>query len=183
VDDAIEIRPFASGTDYEGMVDYFVTSSESFLLGMGVEVSKLPTREAWLEDVLADHERADPDRNRFYVAWLVDGELVGHSSISHITFGQTANCHMHMWRPTLRRSGHGVEFMARSIDLYFTRFRLMTLGCEPYAENPAPNAALTKLGFKPTRRFRTVPSKIAIEQEVQRYEVSRDRWFDMRAGS
>jgi RimJ/RimL family protein N-acetyltransferase len=70
----------------------------------------------------------------------------------------------------------GRVLLARSIDLYFKRFRLETVECEPYAENPAPNRVLTRLGFRWVRRYRTVPSNIAFEQDVNHYELDRGEW-------
>ncbi|MFT5051141.1 MAG: ribosomal-protein-alanine N-acetyltransferase [Chlamydiales bacterium] len=180
MDDAIEVRPFAASSEYEAMVDYFLDGGDAFLRGMGVNVSNLPAREDWLGAVLADHELADRERNRLYLAWLFDGKLVGHSSLSHIKYGDTANCHLHLWQSPLRRSGHGSAFLTRSIDIYFERFQLGTLASEPFAENLAPGAALRKFGFRSVRRFRTIPSGLAFEQEVERFEVGRDEWFARR---
>jgi len=162
------------------MIDYFLGSSRPFLEGMGVEPSRLPSRADWLRAALADHERPDADKSRFYVAWLHDGELVGHSSLSHITPGETGLCHLHLWRPVLRRSGRGAAFLAASIDIYFERFGLKTVACQPYAENPAANRVLTKLGFRLVRRYRTVPSDIAFEQDVNRHEIDRAEWSALR---
>lgn len=171
---AIDVRPFESRAEYEGMVDYFLGGSDEFLAGMGVDPAKLPMREEWLATLLADHERPDAEKNRLYVAWLVDGELVGHSSISHIELGDEAHIHLHLWRPELRRGGLGSELFARSVDLYFDRFRLKKLVCEPYAENPAPSRTVEKLGFRFVERRRIFPSSIAAEQDVDRYELTRE---------
>ena len=181
VDDAIATRPFAAPGDYEAMIDYFLGGGDAFLLGMGVDLAKLPSREAWRQAVLADHERPDDEKERFYVAWLYEGVLVGHSSISHIAPGETAHCHLHLWQPELRRSGLGPAFLERSIDLYFERFRLRTVACEPFADNPAPNRVLPRLGFRRIGRVRTVPTSMAFEQDVVRYEITREEWRARRA--
>ncbi len=181
--DKLEVRPFHHQDDFAGMIDYFLGGEHSFLRGMGIEPSKMPTREQWLAAALEDAGRDDSAKERLYVAWLIDGSIAGHSSLSHIQFGKTGHCHLHVWVRNLRRSGAGRELLARSIDIYFERFQLEFLACEPYAENPGPNAVLPKLGFRFVRRYRTTPTSICFEQDVNRYEVQRAAWLAQRTGS
>jgi RimJ/RimL family protein N-acetyltransferase len=68
----------------------------------------------------------------------------------------------------------GTAFLSRSIEMYFERFALKVLASEPYAENAAPKRALSRLGFRLVRRYRTIPTGMAFEQEVNRYEVTRE---------
>jgi RimJ/RimL family protein N-acetyltransferase len=177
----MEVRPFESSAEYEGMIDYFLGGDEVFLRGMGVEPAKLPARADWLSATLVDHERPEDQKERFYLAWYDADQLVGHSSISHIRLGEVANVHLHLWRADLRRTGLGMEFFARSIDAYFDRYSLPRLACEPYAENPAPNRTLEQLGFRLVERRTCVPTAIAFEQDVNRYEVTREEWAARRA--
>ena len=172
----IEVRPFEAASEYERMIDYFVEGDETFLRGMGVDPALLPTREAWLETCLVDHQRPDSEKDRLYLAWLHDAELVGHSSISHIEPGRVAHIHLHLWVPARRYRGLGTAFIAASMDIYFERFALERIASEPYAENRAPNRALERLGFRYVRRYRTVPSSIANEQDVNRWEITREAW-------
>jgi RimJ/RimL family protein N-acetyltransferase len=148
---------------------------------MGVDVERLPARDAWLASALQDFERPDRSRSRFYVAWVLGDETVGHSSISHIMFGRRAHVHLHLWRPELRGSGLGPGFLARSIDLYFERFELEQLICEPFADNAGPNRAVARLGFVLEKRYRTTPTEIALEQDVNRYVLERGVWLDHRS--
>ena len=62
------------------------------------------------------------------------------------------------------------------MDFYFERFALETIACEPYAENRAPNRLLERLRFDLVKRYRTVPSAIAHEQQVNRWEMTRQAW-------
>ncbi len=172
----LTVRPFESPLEYRRMIDYFLGGDDSFLLGMGVDRAKLPEREVWLQAALIDHERSDHAKTRFYVAWLCGVEQVGHSSISHLQPHEVAHVHLHLWRPQLRRSGLGARFLARSLDFYFARFGLESIVSEPFAGNPAPNRVLKKLGFRFLKRYRTVPSGIASEQEVNRWEITRAEW-------
>jgi RimJ/RimL family protein N-acetyltransferase len=160
------------------MIDYFLSGSPDFLAGMGVNHAKLPPRDFWFQRAWSDFQvpENDPKRDRFLVAWLVDGETIGHSSINRIKWGEEANAHLHMWRSDLRRSGLGVELFSKSVSLYFERFELKRLYVEPMAGNPAPNRTLAKLGFEFLERYRGVPSPVAFEQDVNRYVMPRERW-------
>lgn len=176
--DDVAIRPFESEADYYGMIDYFHGCSDGQLLLMGVDRGKLPAREQWFESAWRDHQRAenDPERDRFYLAWVLNGEVVGHSSINKICWGDSANAHLHLWRSNLRRAGIGAELFRRSISFYFDRFDLKRIIVEPNADNPAPNRVLAKLGFRFVERYRTVPGPVNFEQDVTRWEVDRATW-------
>jgi RimJ/RimL family protein N-acetyltransferase len=179
------IRPFESPADYLGMIDYFHGASDDLLARMGVDRGRLPARQDWLERAWRDHERAeeDPQRDRFHVAWMLDGAVVGHSSINQIRRGDSASAHLHLWRADLRRAGIGGDFFRRSVSYYFTHFDLQVLRVEPYAENAAPNRVVEKLGFRFVKRYRTVPGPLNFEQEVNRYEMQRAEWELLREDS
>ena len=51
-----EIHPFYSVAQYEAMIDYYLLADDVFLRGMGVERNRLPRKDKWLREVLADHE-------------------------------------------------------------------------------------------------------------------------------
>jgi len=169
----IKVCPFSSREEYELMLDYFYKADDPFLRGMGVDRLRLPERDKWLDELLADHEKPDAERDRFYLVWIFRGQRVGHSSINKIVLGDEAFIHLHLWNSQLRRGGLGTEFVRRSASFYFKRFNLQKLVCEPWAENPAPNRVLEKLGFALVRRYRTIPGVIAFEQDVNRYELRR----------
>lgn len=155
------------------MVEYFHGACDSFLRGMGAERTLLPPREVWMRNLLADHEMPDHKKERLYLAWYHNGALVGHSSINRIKVGEEAFFHLHLWRPELRQAGLGSSLCQRSIALYFDRLRLQVLWCEPYAENPAPNRTLPRLGFEFLKRYRTIPGPINFEQDVNLYCLPR----------
>jgi hypothetical protein len=170
------VRPFASRADYERACDYFTKADPAFLRGMGIAPELLPARDAWLARYVPDLDRADRDKLTCHVGWFVDDEPVGHSSITNIVYGDRANIHLHMWRAERRRSGFGAELFTRSASYFLQRFELARLYCEPFAENPAPNRVLAKLGARFERRYRTVPGPNHFEQDV-------NCWVIERAGS
>ncbi len=165
----IQVRAFAGRGEYEFMIDYFLDADAAFLEGMGVDTAKLPTRDEWIEAAMLDHDRADDEKERAYLAWLLDDELVGHSSINRIKVGEEATIHLHLWRSELRKSGLGTRFFEASVREFMGSFRLKRLYCEPFAGNPAPNRVVENLGFRFVKSYRTVPGPINFEQDVNLY--------------
>jgi RimJ/RimL family protein N-acetyltransferase len=169
----MEIRHFRTKEEYGLMVDYFTQSTDDFLRGMGIDPATLPSRTDWLAEVWDDHHKPGPEKDRIYLAWIYDGNLVGHSSINKIRWGVEASIHLHLWKPQLRRNGIGAEFFRRSVEFFFREPGLKKLYCEPYADNPGPNKVLSKLGFTLMKTYKTVPGKTCFEQNVNRWELPR----------
>ena len=158
------------------MVDYFLSADDAYLWRLGADRSKFPSRDEWLRQALADRESPDEHKDRLYVAWIYNGRAVGHSSVNQIKIGEQAYIHLHLWDPTLRKSGLGTEFFRKSVDFYFERLHLKRLFCEPHAENTAPNKLLQRVGFRFVKRHRTAPGLINFEQEANLYELTRAEW-------
>jgi [ribosomal protein S5]-alanine N-acetyltransferase len=167
--DVAPIRPFAERSDYERMIDYFLSADDALLEGMGVDRKKLPRRELWLESAMLDHKRTDAAKERAYLAWVYKGVPIGHSSINRINMGEQAFIHLHLWDSGLRKKGLGTQYFKASAAEFMRVFRLKRLYCEPYAENPGPNRVLLKSGFRFVKRYLTVPGAINNEQEVDQY--------------
>jgi RimJ/RimL family protein N-acetyltransferase len=167
----MEVRPFRTKAEYEQMVEYFIQSSDTFLRGMGIDPAKLPARNDWLEEVWEDHHRPDPEKDRIYLAWIYEDELVGHSSINKIRWSEEGSIHLHLWKPDLRGKGVGLDFFRQSVRFFFRELRLKKIYCEPYAENPAPNKVLSRLGFTLVKTWKTVPGTTCFEQHVNRWEL------------
>ena len=174
-DPRVQVRPFVDRRDYARMVDYFLNADAAFLEGMGVDPARLPNRDEWVRSAMLDHARADGDKDRFYLAWECDGVLVGHSSINRIEVGEEASIHLHLWDSGLRKAGLGTRFFEASAAEFMRLFRLKRLYCEPYAENPAPNRVVKKLGFRFVKRYRTIPGPLNFEQDVNQYVLEGSR--------
>jgi len=170
----LQLTPFSSAADYEGVLDYFLGADEHFLRGMGVDPKRLPQRAAWLERLLPDLERPDEQKQTFYLGWDCDGCRVGHCNVNPLVYGDHAYVHLHLWDPQARKAGLGTELLRRSVEVFLRRFALRRLYCEPYAENPAPNRVVAKAGFRFVKRYRTTPGLINSEQEVNRYVMEHD---------
>jgi RimJ/RimL family protein N-acetyltransferase len=169
----LQVTPFSSKSDYERVVDYFLRADEAFLRGMGVDPERLPERNAWLDRLLPDLTRADPLKQTFYLGWDDEGTRVGHCNVNRLVYGDQAYVHLHLWDPGIRRAGLGAEFLRLSVPIFFQRLALQRVYCEPYADNPAPNRVLVKVGFRFIKRYRTTPGFINFEQEVNQYVIER----------
>lgn len=169
----------SSGSDFEKIVDYFLTADNEFLLKMGVDVSKLPERNAWLQLLKEDEQQPVESKKFFFVTWLLDDVPVGHSSINKIIFNEEAYMHLHMWSQGERQKGTGTKFVALCLPLYFTNFNLKKLYCEPYALNPAPNSTLKKLGFEFIMHYETTPGWLNFYQPVNKWCLDLEKYQNL----
>lgn len=158
--------------DIKFIADYWENAQPDFLLGMGVDLSKLPSRKDLCEMISEQISLPFSEKKSFAVIWELDGEKVGYSNVNPIEYGKQATMHLHMCIPDNRRKGLGSEFVKKSIPFYFERLKINKLICEPYSLNPAPNKTLKKIGFELTKTYRTVPGSLNFEQEVNRWEIT-----------
>lgn len=169
---ALDIRPLCA-EEAHLIPTYFHSLSHQILRGMGVAHEKMPTCSAWTELLAEDLTHSDPDRQFFYLLWIVDGNVAGHSNINKIQFGQHAFAHLHLWDANTRQRGWGTALFSQSIEEYFRRFELQSIFCEPFAGNAAPNSTLPKAGFRLVKTYETLPGWINYHQSVNRWQ--RDR--------
>ena len=168
----LDVRPMLK-EEIPIVLDYFLNSPRSYLRKMGVEPSLLPEKEEWRNTIWKDLERADEDREFFYLSWLQDGELIGHTNINKIRYEEDAFMHLHVWPEILRRKGMGTELVKKSLPLYFNKFKLKRLFCEPNALNEPPNKTLVKAGFTFLGAEEKVPGYINSLQIVNKYVIER----------
>ena len=172
----LKVRPMTK-EEIPLMLDYFFNASEAYLRKMGVEPSKLPGRSDWQQTILADFEKPDPERVFFYVAWLEDGKLIGHTNINKIRYGKDAFMHLHVWPEKSRRKGLGTQLVRMSLPLFFKQFKLKKLFCEPNAFNEPPNGTLKKVGFEFLGSEEKVPGYINFHQRANTYVI---RWQEVK---
>jgi RimJ/RimL family protein N-acetyltransferase len=84
--------------------------------------------------------------------------------------------HLHLWKSKNRKKGIGTELVRKSIPFYFENFKIEKLICEPYALNPAPNKTLEKIGFEFIKKYRTIPGSLNFEQDVNRWELTKEKF-------
>jgi RimJ/RimL family protein N-acetyltransferase len=176
--DKLSVREVTEN-DFENIVGYFLNADTEFLVGMGVDIAKLPQKQDWIDRLSNDYKPSFQETNIYYTMWMINNIAVGHSNISKITFGEDAYMHLHMWETGYRKKGMGSEFIKLSLPYYFENFKLKKLFCEPYALNPAPNNTLKKIGFELTEKYDGIPGWLAFPQPVNKWCLTFERYQSM----
>ncbi len=161
-------------SDLKVVSDYWLLSPKTFLLEMGADPTKLRTRRQALTDFLKNAELPDNKKTFCSLMWEVDGQAVGYSTLKRIRFGDFADVHLHMWESSLRGKGYGSQLFAKGLRIFFDRFQLKYILCEPYVKNAASNGVLRKLGIPVTKTYRTAPSAISLEMECNQHVIRRE---------
>lgn len=162
--------------DLEKVADYFLQSDHDFLAGMGVDVSKLPSKAEWMNKLQLNSQLDNESKEVYYISWLSGDRLIGHSNINKILPGQEAYMHLHLWEADKRQNGMGLKLLKMTLPFYFNGFKLRQLYCEPYANNPAPNRTLEKLGFDFIKSYDTTPGWINLYQTVNRWRLTKEKF-------
>lgn len=170
----LEVRPLRP--EEAGLVvRYFHGASDADLDRMGVvERARLPPEDAWTQRLQAALREPEATATSAYLAWLVDGTIVGFASLKNLRPGDSADLHLHMWSVPHRGQGHGAVLFCLSVLEAFDRFRLGRAVCEPKASNPMPNRMLAKAGFPLVKAFVGASSELSRTTELNRYAIRRD---------
>ena len=166
--------------DIDLIADYWLESESDFLIGMGVDLNKLPTRSGLQKMLTEQINTSLTNKKSFALIWELDGKPIGHSNINGIEFGKQATMHLHLWKSKNRKQGIGTELIRKSIPFYFENFKIEKIICEPYALNPAPNKTLEKIGFEFIKKYRTIPGSLNFEQDVNRWELTKEQFENLR---
>ena len=162
--------------DIDLIADYWLESESDFLIGMGVDLNKLPTRSGLQKMLTEQINTSIINKKSYALIWELNGKQIGHSNINGIEFGIQATMHLHLWKSINRKKGIGAELVRKSIPFYFENFKIEKLICEPYALNPAPNKTLEKIGFEFIKKYRTIPGSLNFEQDVNRWELTKEKF-------
>jgi RimJ/RimL family protein N-acetyltransferase len=169
----LTVRPLASG-DLDGYIAYFTRSSKADAERMGLAIDRVPSvarMRSELEAMIA----TPVDRLRsFVLAWCLNGNTIGHSSLKDIVPGDFGSIHLHIWRADLRGRGYGPRLFCLSALDFYERFNLKRIICEPKADNPMENRMLKKIGFPLVLTHVAASSELSVVCELNRYEILRD---------
>ena len=155
---------------------YWLESSDEHLIGMGVDLDKLPSAKDFKKMLNQQLSLDDKNKQSYALIWEIDGNPVGHSNVNKIVYGKEAYMHLHLWNQMHRKSGLGLELVKLSIRHFFDALKLKKIISEPYALNKAPNKTLKRAGFKLEKNYKTIPGSINFEQEVSRWVLTRERF-------
>lgn len=159
--------------DIEHFVQYWLNASDQYLLDLGVDLKKRPTREQ-IEQLVNDQIGvAMEKRKAYFLTWLYDNKPIGCSNVNQIEYGKKAFMHLHIWDYKNKKKGAGATLIKKSLPFYFKNLKLQELYCEPYALNPAPNKVMEKIGFTFIKQYRIVPGASNFEQMVNQWKLTR----------
>lgn len=166
--------------DIKYIADYWINSDKDFLVSMGVDLAKVPTRNSLIKMLTDQIDLPDSSKATMAVILELNETPIGHCNVNGIIYGQEATMHLHLWTADYRQRGLGTTMVRKSLPVFFDRLKLETLWCEPYAHNPAPNKTLEKIGFEFVKRYVTTPGSLNFEQEVNRYKLTIERFEQER---
>lgn len=155
------------------IADYWLNADADFLIGMGVDLKKVPSRDSLIKMLSKQVNNQLEKKMSYALIWEFNNQQIGHTNINNIVFGDHATMHLHLWNNANRQKGIGTKLVKKSLPFYFENFQLKTLFCEPYALNPAPNKTLRKVGFEFDKKYTTIPGSLNFEQEVNRWKLSK----------
>ena len=109
------------------IANYWLNSNPDFLISMGVDLNKRPTRDELIH-MLTEQINSPLDKKKSYaLIWEFDGVPIGHSNVNGIDFGNFATMHLHIWNSDSRKKGLGTELVKRSLPFYFEKLKLNSL--------------------------------------------------------
>jgi RimJ/RimL family protein N-acetyltransferase len=166
--------------DIERITQYWLSADPVFLTGMGVDLSKMPSKEEWI--TMLPEQLAQPysEKKSYCMIWMVDNKAIGHCNVNKIKFAEEAYMHLHMWDSDGRKKGMGTELVKLCLPYFFEKLKLKTIYSEPYALNPAPNKALEKTGFTFVKKFITIPGFLNFEQLVNLWELTYEQYKNQK---
>lgn len=171
----LNVRLF-NHNDLDLLMKYWFSSSDEHLIGMGVDLARMPTEPQFRQAIAHQLTLPIEQKNAFPVIWELDGKPIGHSNTNPTTYGETAKMHLHLWENPNRQKGLGTAFMKMTLPFYFNYLKLKTLICEPYALNPAPNKTMQRVGFEFVKEHFTIPGNMSFEQPVNRWKMTREQF-------
>ena len=158
--------------DVASIINYWHDADDEFLINLGVEINKMPSRKEWQSMLLEQISQPYGNKKSYCIIWEVNAIPVGHSNVNKIIFGREAYMHLHLWNKEIRRLGHGTELVKMTLPYFFENLKLKQLYCEPYALNTSPNKTLEKIGFDFVKEYITIPGFLNFEQKVNLWQLS-----------
>jgi RimJ/RimL family protein N-acetyltransferase len=155
--------------DIDPIVGYWHDSDPAYLDGLGIDRSKLISREASRERFLTFLDDSEQRARAAFVVTLA-GCLVAYTSINFWSPREGA-VHVHVLDETLRHRGVSSLLFVRALELYFRKFQLTRLVLQTSPSNDAINGLLRKFGLEPRRTFLDQPDGLGRPGEFYVYEL------------
>lgn len=169
---SLSVREIEEG-DIPSIVGYWLDSDQDFLVSIGVDLAKVPSRDDLTMMLQTQLGQDYPEKQSYCIIWEIDGTASGHCNAGEIEFGRDAFLHLHMWNSGNRKRGSGAKLLSLSLPYFFRNLQLDNIFSEPYAQNPAPSKTLEKSGFNFVMEYETIPGSINFQQSVKRWILTR----------
>ena len=169
----LSVRSLAE-EDFDDFINYWHGLSPADVDRMGVAIDRMPSRAQMRTDLQTMASTPIDRACSFVLAWCVNGEAIGHSSLKDIVTGDFGNIHLHMWRADLRGKGYGPHLFCLAVSDFYERFTLKRMICEPKADNPAPNRVLQRIGFPLISTRIGASSELSTICNLNRYQIIRE---------
>ena len=108
-------------SDIDLIVNYWLSADDAFLTGMGVDLTKIPSREEMVTLLSAQLNQSYKEKKSYCIIWLIDGKPAGHSNVNKIQFGEEACMHLHLWKADVRQKGMGATFVKMALPYFFQK--------------------------------------------------------------
>ncbi|MEO6547512.1 MAG: GNAT family protein [Ferruginibacter sp.] len=178
IEDILSVRELAK-SDIELIASYWLCSEKTHLENMGVEISKMPTKDQFVTYMESQVETPMGQKQSYCIIWQLNNTPVGHSNTRPTIFAKEAFMHLHLWDTVNRRRGIGNQFVKLTLPYFFENLQLENLYCEPYALNAAPNKTMQKAGFDFVKEYITTPGPSNFEQPVKQWVLTREKYTQL----
>lgn len=169
----ISIRPMQK-EDVPFITKYFYECNDDDLDRMGVDKSKLISKDEYNRSLLQICNTPIETTTSFYLIWLIDNIPVGHNALKDILRNEIAHMHLHMWNENYRGQGLGSRLFCMCSLEFFRLFNLKTILCEPSEKNIMPNKALTKIGYKKWKTYYSKSSELSLATNLNSYVIDKE---------
>lgn len=169
--------------DIDFIADYWLNSDKDFLVSLGVDLNKIPSRKALTGMLINQIQLPDDEKSSLALIAELNNQAIGHCNVNNIHFGKEATMHLHLWNTKSRQKGLGTKMVLGSLPIFFESLKLERIWCEPYAKNQAPNRTLEKVGFEFVKKYVTIPGSLNFKQEVNRWKMTVERFKSIHKNS
>ena len=161
----ITIRELELG-DINAIVNYWLHSPDDYLIGLGVDLNKLPTEDKIRSSLIEQINIGMEDKSSLSMVAVNGQEAIGQCILVDICKGETGYMHLHLWDKKQRNKGYGLQMVQLSTAYFFEIFDLQKIICEPWSKNPAPHKVLTSAGFILEKEYHTTPGFLCVENQL-----------------
>jgi RimJ/RimL family protein N-acetyltransferase len=146
----IELGPMLL-EDVHAQADYIYNSPKEFLISIGFDLSRFPSRTKFVENlesrIKAQMARPESDKNyQKIIAKLRKKPIAAVVLVPNED--ESAHAHFHIWDSSLRGKGLGKDILTNGLKLLMDHQKRTSAFIEPHKENTRMNKLMAKCGFK-----------------------------------